>query len=923
MKDAPTLPVIHKDEPYEDSLNYDLLYKEGIERIGAYSGEIWNNYNESDPGITILETLCYALTELGYKSDMPIEDILAEKNGTIRHQDRFVSPPRALGTNPVNLVDFKKWLVDSALEIKQVYFEEVQVGNLTTTFIPYVELRVEQEVRLETKGAVLEKIQQELSKRSNLGQVFNKPVLLKSVILNIDGKVVVDSTVNVDAFAAALIYSINNMLSPYPVFYSYEALLEKGMRNDQIFDGPVLYNGFLLDENFNAKRKLISAYELMSAIDGMDGVVLVDDMKIEDDLEVYFDEALYVDFDSLFTGQHQLKIIQNGSVVTWLSSTQVAYELKKLISEPKKKFDFEQYMPKGVYSEIDHFYSIQHHFPEVYNLTRSNFNNNPMLEGKVRQLKAYLAVFEQVMANFLAQLSATGKLFDFDSGRSVRQVVGKTYFYSDIYDVPGIQYLLKDVKGYSKYYGEYPSDVKDWNAYKRDLLNPYRQQLNDAVESTEINLERKTRVFKHLLARFGVRYDNDYLHLNNPTYGKSETAAVQRISETLRQFAFHSRNRTRTYFYLYSKYALLSGMELCAGDQLNLNAYYRGLIEMMIASEKEKFNDLTVVVVVNKKRNLLYGNVILLNEQSVGDSGVEVYHGKVFRFSFSIDVLKDKGGAFKNNKKDLLDNVLNTMVGSRKILTYLNRTTKGFVAIDVSRLQPFLNFKFRINLAASLGQTSTTSSDNHYDSGFMSFDDLSKVLGLIESELPFIEHKEGSVFEIGVQTYRPVLKIKDEALTDEELYQQAQQANSWYSICQNIESENDKDELLKILHAVRGGKVNLIKFLVEDVSAENEEGVPFPYHFFMQKMFCFFPGWIGLFHQEEYQSFLMKVIMGTVPAGMSSDVALLDTKEMYNCLKYYKRWMKGVKRQNEGLPLLETDKKNAIDLFNFLIKCND
>ena len=62
-----------------DSENYDLLLEKGISLVQNYSGENWTDYNYHDPGVTLLEQLCYALTDLGYRTNFPIEDLLIGK----------------------------------------------------------------------------------------------------------------------------------------------------------------------------------------------------------------------------------------------------------------------------------------------------------------------------------------------------------------------------------------------------------------------------------------------------------------------------------------------------------------------------------------------------------------------------------------------------------------------------------------------------------------------------------------------------------------------------------------------------------------------------------------------------------------------------------------------------------------------------
>ncbi len=51
--------VLSKANPLGPGENYDLLRREGIKHIEKLSGNIWTDYNTHDPGITLLEALCY------------------------------------------------------------------------------------------------------------------------------------------------------------------------------------------------------------------------------------------------------------------------------------------------------------------------------------------------------------------------------------------------------------------------------------------------------------------------------------------------------------------------------------------------------------------------------------------------------------------------------------------------------------------------------------------------------------------------------------------------------------------------------------------------------------------------------------------------------------------------------------------------
>lgn len=59
--------------PLPADQNITFLKQEGIRYLKAMAGQTWSNYNDSDPGVTILEQLCYALTELGYVNSFPLK----------------------------------------------------------------------------------------------------------------------------------------------------------------------------------------------------------------------------------------------------------------------------------------------------------------------------------------------------------------------------------------------------------------------------------------------------------------------------------------------------------------------------------------------------------------------------------------------------------------------------------------------------------------------------------------------------------------------------------------------------------------------------------------------------------------------------------------------------------------------------------
>lgn len=105
--------TLSTNQPEMESMRYEFLREEGIRHIERLSGKLWTDYNLSDPGVTMLEVLSYAITDLGYRTSYSIPDMLAqnpdEADGTLRN---FYTAREILPMAPVTLTDYRKLLID-------------------------------------------------------------------------------------------------------------------------------------------------------------------------------------------------------------------------------------------------------------------------------------------------------------------------------------------------------------------------------------------------------------------------------------------------------------------------------------------------------------------------------------------------------------------------------------------------------------------------------------------------------------------------------------------------------------------------------------------------------------------------------------------------------------------------------------------
>ena len=104
----PTSLTIPKNPVYPPSMDFRLLRREGIKHLERLGSAIWTDYNEHDPGITMLEVLDYAITDLGYRTNLPATDLFALPTD----RKPFFTAADILTNGPVTALDLRKIIID-------------------------------------------------------------------------------------------------------------------------------------------------------------------------------------------------------------------------------------------------------------------------------------------------------------------------------------------------------------------------------------------------------------------------------------------------------------------------------------------------------------------------------------------------------------------------------------------------------------------------------------------------------------------------------------------------------------------------------------------------------------------------------------------------------------------------------------------
>jgi hypothetical protein len=112
-----------------DPLGFDALRLDAITAAQQASGELWTDYNLHDPGVSLLEALCFALTEDLFAARQPIAELmgLAPDAGPAAWARFGMHTPRALlPCHPCTERDWQSWLLQQLPHARQLRMQALR-----------------------------------------------------------------------------------------------------------------------------------------------------------------------------------------------------------------------------------------------------------------------------------------------------------------------------------------------------------------------------------------------------------------------------------------------------------------------------------------------------------------------------------------------------------------------------------------------------------------------------------------------------------------------------------------------------------------------------------------------------------------------------------------------------------------------------
>ena len=463
--------TISPARPDDISMDYDRLRAEGIEHLEQLASQIWNDFNAHDPGITIMEVLCYAITDLGYRANLPIQDILA--TGSSGTDPVFFSQQEVLPSNPYTPKDYRKLFIDVA-GVKNAWVSKYYRPKDATPNLPdetpevlnglyHILLELPDGLNPDSKEAkaIINRVKDRYCANRNLGEDLQKISIVRDCpfCLCVDLELEMDG--NPEEILATAMFAIREYCAPHPQFHSFQQMLDAGVKCEDILDGPLLQHGFLPDSELDRAplRTILYRSDIIRILMETEGVKAVKQFKWKKPEKDTFNHNWCLEFKDCAVGsspgtcevfyQPYLDLccskikVRRGVMEKDYAEEDLKEALDALALRRDMPVDRTIPSPeRGQYrSDLGEYESVQYEFPENYALGDYDLPEGAtsLRRAQQRQLQAYLAFFDQILASYLKQLAGVRDML------SVHQdTLAPTYSINAICSVPGMVHLVSD-----------------------------------------------------------------------------------------------------------------------------------------------------------------------------------------------------------------------------------------------------------------------------------------------------------------------------------------------------------------------------------------------------------------------------------------------------------------------------------------------
>lgn len=318
----------------------------------------------------------------------------------------------------------------------------------------------------------------------------------------------VAANADIERVQAEIWYALEQYLSPSIPFYSLREMMDGGTSVEEIFTGPKLTSGFIRQQDLESAQLLgvVRGSDIINTLMDIDGVQSIGNLMmtrydsagnpVTGVSDPVFKDSGPPEFNTdkvsaswllYITPMHQPRLYQNLSNFRFTKNglpfnvdQDEAYDtltqLRGSAERPKYWAEIEDIsVPRFDTRDAADITPVQYHLPLTYGVGPEGLQSSasPLRKSQAHQLKAFLMVFEQLLANAFEQLANFDSLFSISSSDTVTRF---THAFTD-----------RDIKGYDEIQSDLSADT-----------------IQSMAERTRDRLSRRNLFLDHVLARFGM-----------------------------------------------------------------------------------------------------------------------------------------------------------------------------------------------------------------------------------------------------------------------------------------------------------------------------------------------------------------------------------------------------------------------------------
>ena len=482
---APLVPALIERHRGDDPFAYDALRAQALASLQALSGEQWTDYNHHDPGVTVLDALCFALTEDLFGAQQPLLDLMTAPDGRIHYRRQGLrAAEEILPSRACTSMDYMRWLLDRVPGALQAH-AQMPAGN--GLWRMSMEVATAQE-----EGAAAAAARAYWAQR-NLGEDLEMlPAVLQPRWCTLQLNVSIEGVRPPEEILAELVARCADHIDAAPRRHSLMERINAQHDDTSLADllnGPRLRQGWIdtgsLERDLDSRvyfgdlarialtvDGVSEVSEISLKADGMDGsggalprrgdgwvlrVRWPDRHDAMQDWQIKRrNNPIGVNEDALL---HRLDDLRRNT-----GGRAAADSAPEMAGSPLRR-------PQGEYLSPDEYVSLYRQLPRIYR-ERFDLTANAADAADAAQFSAYLALLEQWLAHGNAQTHYLRELY------TISPKLRASYAWEMLGDehIPGLGAL-------------YTSD---------------RERVRETVfASADATLERRGRVLDHLLALYG------------------------------------------------------------------------------------------------------------------------------------------------------------------------------------------------------------------------------------------------------------------------------------------------------------------------------------------------------------------------------------------------------------------------------------